>query len=209
MLNLPSILAWSAAALLSGASPRLPAQYLPVPITLQATDYSCGAAAVLSVLTYWQAWAGHEADLYGLLETTQKDGTHPVKMAEGLRALGLQARVQLEMSLADLRASLARRETVILDIQAWPVRGDPMPPWSDLWDDGHYVVLVAMDDHFVYVMDPSTSTGYTWMPAQELLERWHDFEDRNGPIEKHERLGIIVSGKTPLPSFPAPLTRLE
>ena len=99
--------------------PKLPANALPVPIVPQATDYSCGAAAVLSVLYYWQLHSGGESTLYADLGTTPKDGTHPKKMIEVARKLGLRAEMKENLTLADLRAILARGETAILDFQAW------------------------------------------------------------------------------------------
>jgi ABC-type bacteriocin/lantibiotic exporter with double-glycine peptidase domain len=164
---------------------------------------------VFAVLNYWQAWYGHETDLYGLLETTQKDGTHPAKMAEGVRVFGLSSQLKVGMTLGELKDALKDGATVILDLQAWPDKTTRGTPWRDLWDSGHYVVLVGMDEKFAYVMDPSVHTGYAWVPLPELEERWHDYEDRTGEIQRHERLGIVIKGDKPLVKFPSPLIRME
>jgi predicted double-glycine peptidase len=178
--------------------PRLPAKFLAIPYHRQETDYSCGAAAVLAVLRYWRAYDGSEGSLYERLQTTPKDGTHPKKMTEGLRSFGLKAELSQHLELEDLRAALKRGETAILDIQAWRTEASPRP-WSKDWDDGHYVVLIAMDEQSAYVMDPSVDGGaYGWLPLAELLERWHDYEDRYGPREETFHLAILASGdKTP------------
>src|SRR5271170_4429432 len=76
------------------AAPVLPATLVAAPLIRQATSYSCGAAALLSALRYWQAYSGSEAGLYSLLETTPKDGTEPPKIAEGARSLGLRVRMK-------------------------------------------------------------------------------------------------------------------
>ncbi|MBI5209731.1 MAG: C39 family peptidase [Elusimicrobia bacterium] len=191
------------------AQPKIPSDYLPVPVTVQETSYSCGAAAALAVLRYWKAYAGGERSLYELLDTRPKDGTPPENIADGLARLGLAASLRENMSLDDLRAALRRGESAILDIQAW--REDESTPWSDRWEDGHYVILIGMDERYAYLMDPSTEEGYAYLPVAELLERWHDYEDRGGIYRRHYQLGILVKGATPLdrpaqpPADPSPI----
>ncbi|MBI5625513.1 MAG: C39 family peptidase [Elusimicrobia bacterium] len=177
--------------------PSLPPDYLPVPVTTQETSYSCGAAAVLSLLRYWRSYAGDEASLYPLLGTRPQDGTPPENMVMGLGHFGLDAAMQEGMSLADLRSSLRAGKTVILAMQAW--RDAPGGSWADTWDAGHYVVLNGMDERYAYFMDPSTEERYAYVPLDELLERWHDYEDRDGQVRRYLRLGIVVSGRSALP----------
>ena len=176
--------------------PRLPVGYLPLPITVQETNYSCGTASALSVLRYWQAYEGDESSLYELLGTRPKDGTPPDNIARGLSKLGLSAVLKSDMTLDDLRVALRRGDSVILDIQAW--REDEDTPWSQRWEDGHYVVLAGMDEHYIYLMDPSTPKRYTYMPLPEFLERWHDYEDRDGWIQRNIQTGIVAHGTKPL-----------
>ena len=175
----------------------IPAGYLPLPIAVQETNYSCGAASALSVLKYWQAYAGSESSLYELLGTRPKDGTPPEGLARGLVKLGLKAEVKEGMTLGELRAALGRGDSVILDIQAW--REDQDTPWSQRWEDGHYTVLIGMDEHYAYLMDPSTPERYTYLPLAELLDRWHDYEDRDGQIRRYRHMGILAHGAKPLP----------
>jgi predicted double-glycine peptidase len=192
----PALLA--AAPIVSGLpGPAIPADYQPVPITEQEQDYSCGAAAALAVLRYWQAYGGDERSLYELLGTSPKDGTPPENIARGLSRFGLASELRENMTLEDLRAALRRGDSVILDIQAW--RDDEDTPWSERWEDGHYVVLTGMDEHYAYVMDPSTPERYTYLPLPELLERWHDYEDRDGSVRRYYQTGIIARGFKPLP----------
>ncbi|MDD5629864.1 MAG: C39 family peptidase [Elusimicrobia bacterium] len=193
--------------------PSMPVDYQPVPITEQETSYSCGAAAALALLRYWQAYGGDEQSLYELLGTRPKDGTPPENIVRGLSQLGLQAALREGMTLDDLRAALGRGDSVMLDIQAW--RADEDTPWSERWDDGHYVVLAGMDEHYAYLMDPSTPDRYTYLPLPELLERWHDYEDRDGVVRRYDQAGIVVRGsqslprpsQPPLPPEPIKLTR--
>lgn len=200
------------AAWLAGApGPTLPAGALPLPLVRQATPYSCGAAAMQSVFLYWGVYDGGEAGLYERLGTRENDGTDPRGMAAAARAMGLRAELLEGMSVADLRARLAKGETVVLDIQAWGDPGtDPTPEdWSDNDEDGHYVVLAGLDAKNAYVMDPSVAGAYGWFPLAELETRWHDYEDRGGTVWRNRGLGIAVSGDSPAPSFPAPLRRVR
>ena len=204
------------AAFLSGcASPLarrgtgLPPGTLPVPLVRQATTYSCGAAATAAVLRYWKVFDGGESALYARLETTEKDGTDPRAMQRVAREFGLKAELAEGMGIPELRRRLARGETVILDIQAW-AEDDPTPgDYSDNWEDGHYVVLVGLDGANAYVMDPSVSAAYGWLPLTELPSRWHDYEDRSGVVWRNQGLGIAISGRESLTSVPGPLERVR
>ncbi|MBI5883954.1 MAG: C39 family peptidase, partial [Elusimicrobia bacterium] len=178
-------------------APALPPDYLPVPVTVQETDYSCGAAAVLALLRYWGVYDGEEASLYPLLGTRPKDGTPPENMVRGLRHFGLDAGMVEGMTFADLLVALKSGKTVILVMQAW--RDDAGGSWADTWDSGHYVALNGMDDQYAYVMDPSTEDKYAYVPLSELMERWHDYEDRDGQVRRYYQAGIVVSGDKALP----------
>ncbi len=188
-------------------APQLPANALALPLIAQATSYSCGAAALMSVLYYWHAYSGNESGLYTALETTAKDGTEPVKIVDVAKQHGLQASMRTDMTIADLRAALGRGETVILDLQAWRDTFDKK--WSDTWDSGHYSVLVALDADNAYFMDPSAVTGYAFLPVAELLERWHDYENRHGMVSRYLNLGITIVGTNKFTTVPGPLVRME
>ncbi|HAH05975.1 MAG TPA: hypothetical protein DCM05_05495 [Elusimicrobia bacterium] len=184
---------------------QMPKGHLPLPILMQETDYSCGAAALLSVLRYWQVFEGNERDLYGPLQTTPNDGTEPQSLAAFARKQGLKAEMKEKMTLEDLRAALKDGVTVIVDIQAWRDESEADTPWEDLWEDGHYVVLSAMDSKNAYFMDPSVMGTYAFIPLSELPGRWHDYEDRDGTLKRYYQLGILIKGKQPLDSAPVPI----
>jgi len=178
----------------------LPDNVLKIPLVRQTTDYSCGPAALASILQYWSVFSGTEVELFIPLNATPANGTSPDSLARVAIKFGLQAEIKQNMTLDDLRRHLDRGDTVILDIQAWRDDGDTKIPWSLIWDHGHYVVLVGMNNHNVYVMDPSLSAQYGYIPRAELMERWHDYEEINPPQKEFNyQLGIIIHGhKTPL-----------
>lgn len=191
-------------------APRLPKNAIPLPIIDQGTDYSCGVAALLSILSYWRAYEGHEASLYSVLNTTPKDGTEPGMMVEGARKFGLEAEMRENVTISELKQALRSGVTVILDIQAW-VDEEVLKKksWSEIWDNGHYVNLVGMDHHYAYFMDPSVPTSYAFIPLGELVERWHDYENRTGTTWRNYQLAIFIHGTQALTQYPSELVPIE
>ncbi len=196
-------------AIRTSVTPRLPGNALKVPLFRQATGYSCGACSLQSVLCYWQVFSGQESQLYARLDTTPKDGTAPEKLVEVARSFGLTARMQEGTTLEDLRKALAQGITIILNLQAWRDAVPQAKPWKETWAEGHYVVLVGMDDHHLYAMDPSVSGAYAYLPKAEFLERWHDFEDRTGTRREYHQLAVFIQGAKPAGTFPRPLVKME
>lgn len=188
--------------------PRLPPDALPLPLVRQEQDYSCGVAALLSVLRFYGAWDGPEAELYAMLQTDVQEGTLPEAITAGAMRLGVHAELREPMTVADLRAALAANKPVILQLQAWRPPERMQTPWARIWEDGHFVVLLGMDADHAYVMDPSTPSQYAYLPIAELMERWHDINPiRPDPsAHKDAELGIVLSPThSPLPP-PPPLS---
>lgn len=203
------IFANSAASPLPRPLTTPPRSHLPVPIIRQATEYSCGAAALLALLHYWKVYDGTESSLYKRLNTTEAEGTDPLYIVKIAREFGLKAYMKEHLKLSDLRSALHRSDTVILDLQAWRVEKEEKLPWKKVWESGHYIVLTGMDDHYLYAMDPSAGAGYGYLALDEFLTRWHDYERRRGKIKKYYRLGIFIRGKKPIRRFPTPFIKLE
>jgi len=177
------------------AEPALPKNFLAVPIVPQATNYSCGAASLLAVLYYWLNYDGNESDLYAELGTEPKHGTRAARIAEAARRRGLKAELREGLSLADLRAALARKATVMLHIQAWREKSAPPKTWRENWENNHYVILIGIDAANAYFMDPSAYTAYAWLPLSELLERWHNLDYGSEPPRRCRNRGILIRGE--------------
>lgn len=186
--------------------PRLPADALAVPIVRQATDYSCGAAITSSILHYWNVEDTYEQSFYKGLGTTKKNGTDARKMRDFIKGYGLKVELKEKLTIADLRTSLSKGETVIVDYQAWADEDDELD-WEERWEDGHYSVVVGLDENFIYLMDSSVLNSYTYIPISEFITRWHDYESTGGKIWRNYQLGIIISGKNPLANFPSTLQK--
>jgi predicted double-glycine peptidase len=155
-----------------------------VPLVRQAYDYTCGPASLASCLYYWGAWGGSEPQLYSICGTTYRGGTTWRGIVKGARKLGLNARVERKMTVKRLRQLVRRGKTIILSIQSY--NGEA----SDIWDHGHYVVLVGIKGQTVTVMDPEYAGNYRIMSVRELLGCWHDW---NG-WRREFRGGIVLWG---------------
>lgn len=190
------------------STPSLPPQAFGVPLVRQQTGYSCGPAALLALLKFFGVWNGAEQPLYPILQTSTAEGTLPEALADGAAHFGLGAAVEQGMTIARLRTVLASGRLVILEFQAWRSPEQLATRWRDIWTEGHYAVLIAIDDRFAYFMDPSTDGAYAFMPLPELEERWHDVNPaRPIPLEPYDlRLGVIV-GSLNRPNLRLPPTR--
>ncbi len=187
----------------SAASPSFPASPLPfesVPDVRQSTGYTCGAAALQAVLSYWGI-DEREDRLAARLHSTPEAGTHPLDIVRVAREFGLTADLREGLELPDLERALAEGRTVIVDLQAWRERSDI--PWSETWDDGHYMVLLGLDSVNLYFEDPSLLGARGLIPRAEFVERWHDYEGAE-PLDptdrKYVHMAIFLEGARPAPA---------
>ncbi len=170
-----------------------------IPDVRQSTNYTCGAAALQAVLAYWGT-SEREDRLVARLHCTPELGTHPDDIVRVAREFGLRAELREGLKLDDLEAALSKGVTVIVDLQAW--RQSQNRPWTEIWDDGHYMVLLGMDRKNLYFEDPSLLGSRGYIPRQEFLERWHDYEGLP-PLKVTDRayvhMAIFIQGDRPVP----------
>ncbi|HEY9790764.1 MAG TPA: C39 family peptidase [Candidatus Obscuribacterales bacterium] len=162
-----------------------------VPLARQATDYTCGAAAMQSVLGYYGDDFA-ESDLAKELRTNSKQGTDYKRMVEFARSKGYTAELKQGMQVEELKKKLDAGLPVICLIQAWPEK--PVDVSAD-WKDGHYVVAIGYDEQNVYFMDPWTLGNYTFIPTEEFLKRWHDKEQNRKLLQ----LAMVIN--KPIPHY--------
>lgn len=180
----------SAAELPAQTAGLLPVeQLIRVPLTRQATNYTCGAAAVQSVMGYYGD-EFREDTLAKALKTSKTSGTDYEQIVSFAKSRGYQVTVKTGLSLQDLQHWLDQRLPVICLIQAWPDK--PVDLYTD-WDDGHYVVATGYDAKNIYFMDPSTLGNYTYIPADEFVNRWHD-QDRHVKVV---HFGLVMTKDQP------------
>jgi hypothetical protein len=193
----------------SAASPAiLPSLLSTVPDVRQSTGYTCGAAALQAVLAHWGTQE-REDRLAARLHSTPEAGTHPLEIVRVAREFGLTADLREGLELSDLETALAAGTTVIVDLQAWRDRTDL--PWTETWDDGHYMVLLGMDGENLYFEDPSLLGSRGTIPRSEFIDRWHDYEG-DPPLDptdrKYVRMAIFLRGSRPAPAAPSPFSRV-
>jgi len=159
-----------------------------VPDLRQATSYTCGVAALQSVMVYFGIEPEGEKDLARELGTTYKDGTDPAQIAKVARKHGLGAEIKEHLTLADLEGYVRRGIPVMVTYQAWTDKKHV--DWKKDWVDGHYSVVVGMDSKNVYLEDPSILGSVGKIPRQEFLDRWHDTDRKQ---RKLQNLGIVFT----------------
>src|SRR5262249_49766881 len=113
-------LARPAAPKAAARKPRLPDNALRVPMVRQVTEYSCGRAALTSLLYYWGVFEGRERELNPHTKTDPVYGTEGKDIVNTARRWGLRAKWKERQSLRDLRQALKRREPPMVELQAWP-----------------------------------------------------------------------------------------
>jgi predicted double-glycine peptidase len=163
----------------------------------QVTDYSCGASALRAVLSYWGREVD-EAQLMELLHTNSDIGTNPEDIASGARSLGFEAEVIENLTLDQVERFTAEGNPVIALAQVWLSEREPERPLEDVWDNGHYVVVLGVDKDHVYFQDPFIQMSKAFVPRKTFEDHWHQV--MGGDLERNPKLihlGIIVRGQRP------------
>ena len=172
-----------------------------VPLARQATDFTCGAAALQSVLGFYGQDV-REQELARNLGSNSYDGTNFRRIMKYAREHGYQAAVKTPMTLDELKQKLDEHVPVICLIQAWSGHKDT--DYAHDWNDGHYVVAVGYDQDNVYFMDPSTLGNYTYIPTHEFTQRWHDREQHT----RLPQLGLWITKPSP-PYSPDAILKMD
>ena len=155
-----------------------------LPEVQQKTHFSCGAAVVHSICSYWGLGLDSHYDYFPYLETDESYGTLPEKIASYLRDVGLKCKIKHDMSVGELCAEIEIGRPVILAIQA---HGNPKQYHKNL--SGHYVVAIGYDNKNIYLEDPMLNCSRGYISKSELKKRWHDMDYRE---ISHNHMGIIV-----------------
>ena len=163
--------------------------------TRQVTEYSCGASALQSVLSYWGRDVSEE-ELMKLMHTTSEEGTYPEDMVRGASALGFKAEAKENLTLDEVEKFTADGKPMIVVGQFWRT-GSPTAVAED-WSSGHYVVVLGVDKDHVYFQDPFMPMSKAFVPRKTFEEHWHQV--MGGDLKKNRKLihlGIFVRGEKP------------
>ncbi len=145
--------------------------WLEVPSYQQTTEYTCGPAAVVSLLHYHHMQA-NEMQIATEMQTSQTVGTNPHQMTEWLNSNGFEASWHENGSLEMLQQNLSEGKPILVE-------------WSD-WG-GHWVLVIGYDirnpddlmDDVIIFADPydrhdDHQDGFTWFNAQRFYYMWYD-----------------------------------
>jgi hypothetical protein len=137
----------------------------------QTTEYSCGPAAVLSLLHHYGK-SGNELTIADEMGTSSQTGTRPEQISNWLNNNGFQASWHEEGTLEMIRQNLADNVPTLVE-------------WSD-WG-GHWVLVVGYDtrntesisDDVIIFADPydrhdDAKDGLTWFNAERFYYMWYD-----------------------------------
>ncbi len=101
-------------------------------------------------------------------------------------------------TLADLRANIKNKYPTMVAIQAWLDSYQPSD-WNTNWEDGHWVIVIGLDDKNIYFEDPSLLGTRGWLTQAEFLARWHDYIGDAPCCDIYDKtftqLSITVKGK--------------
>lgn len=157
---------------------------VPVPEVQQKTHFSCGAAVVHSVCSYWGLGLDSHYDYFPYLETDESYGTLPEKIVKYFRDVGLKCSIKHKMTIDNLCSLVDLGKPVIIAIQAY---GNPKYYHKNA--NGHYVIVIGHDKDHLYLEDPSMNCSRGYIKKSELKPRWHDMDYRG---TYHENMGIVV-----------------
>ena len=171
-----------------------------MPDTRQSTEYSCGAAAMQAALGYWGRDIGEE-DIREMLNTNEESGTYPDDIIRVASALGLQPEYKENMTMTDLEGYVAAGIPVIVDCQAWRSVSQYNESWADTWYNGHWMVVIGIDENNVTLEDPYILGDRGLMPREEFEVRWHNVRglDETDTV-KQIHMGIAIRGEKPASS---------
>jgi len=164
--------------------------------TRQTTEYSCGACALQSVLGYWGREVD-EAELMQRLGKTPEEGTYPDHIVRVARELGFAAELKKNLTVNDVERATNAGHPVIVLGQAWRSRGHSDAAAEDVWADGHYFIVLAVDRDHVYFEDPYMRMGKGFMPRAAFDALWHNVMGGDLAKPRQMRMGIFIRGEKP------------
>ncbi len=172
---------------------------VPLPEIHQPDYYSCCAAALMSIGSYYgvgpedlEAW---KTDLCTRTDTGT-DVEPIVQYARNKLVLDVTL-IERDMTDQQLRAALDAGKPVICLIQAY---GEPAE-YEKRSDNGHYVVAIGYDRANVYFMDSKLTGRRGFLTWSEFHHRWHEDLGTEQIADVHSRFGIVIGPKTPKMSY--------
>ena len=130
----------------------------------------CGPASLKMVFDYYGIDKTEE-EIARLAGTTEDLGTDEEGIKKAAESFGFKVEIKNESSLEDIQNYLSKKTPVIVN---WFSRGridydDSQVP------DGHYSVVVGLDDEFIYLQDPEIGK-LRKIERNDFMKVWFDFK---------------------------------
>lgn len=143
----------------------------------QTGNYDCGVAAAAMVLKHFNVPTNYE-HLMQICKTSKETGTRPEDLADAIHSASddIVATVHTRIPWNEL-IKMNKNVNILVVLNFWDI------------DDGHYVVMVDVNDSYIVVADPSTGK-YRLIDRHTFETNWFDYEDN---YNFNVRLGIVCS----------------
>jgi predicted double-glycine peptidase len=167
----------------------LDGKYIPLPLTPQEKEYTCGASIVRSIIEYNEDIEHSEAEIVKAIKANSKFGAKQQDIVKYFKKAGYPVFHKQHLNIGDVFEILDQKQPIITCIQAW---ANKKVDYTTEDDSGHYIILVgySTDLNIVVIADPAISNAYGYLPIKDFIERWHgDFEDTMN------NYGMVVIGK--------------
>ncbi|QQG43064.1 MAG: C39 family peptidase [Candidatus Daviesbacteria bacterium] len=129
----------------------------------------CGPASLKMVLDYYGV-NKTEKELAKLANTTTDLGTNDQSLKKAAEILGFKVDIKNYSSFEDTKNWLDKKVPVIVD---WFTRGRTDYDESEV-ADGHYSVVVGLDEEFIYLQDPEIGK-LRKIKKDDFMRVWFDF----------------------------------
>lgn len=129
----------------------------------------CGPASLKMVLEYWGIDKS-EKEIADLRAEPESHNTTDQDIKNIAESFGLKVEIKNNSSFDEISIWLEKEAPVIVD---WFTRGRSDYSNSEV-ADGHYSVVVGLDDEYIYLQDPEIG-GERKIRREDFVKVWFDF----------------------------------
>lgn len=142
----------------------------------------CGPASLKMIFDYY-GLEKSEKEIAKMCGTTKELGTTGEGIQKAAQSLGLKAEIKDNSTFENIQIWLDRKVPVIVD---WFTKGRIDCPEEEV-PDGHYSVVVGLDDEYIYLQDPEIGK-LRKIKRRDFMKVWFDFDgmhiDKNNLVIK-------------------------
>lgn len=145
--------------------------FLPVK-PFKQTPSRCGPASLKMVFDYYGV-EKTESEIAKMCGTTKELGTNDKSIKRVAETLGFKVKIKNNSTFEDIQYWLDKKVPIVVD---WFTRGTSDYTDSDI-ADGHYSVVVGLDNKFIYLQDPELGKMRK-LKREDFMVVWFDFEGK-------------------------------